>query len=120
MKMMGTLHSCCFSLACNSRPDIFGMRMSTIKHPALPCKSDSRNAFADPKHCASNPPDSIRSLSESCIDSLSSMMAINLDLLVTGMLPTQYRLINHADARLFTERANRGKWNSGNFAIKWE
>jgi len=46
------------------------------------------------------------------------MMAVNLDLLVTGMLQTQYRLINHADARLFTARANRGKWNSGDFAMK--
>src|ERR1700733_8858616 len=79
IKMMGTLHSSCFSLACSSRPDIFGMRMSTIKHAALECKSDSRNAFVDPKHCASHPPDSIRSPTESCIDSLSSMMAINLD-----------------------------------------
>src|ERR1700733_12320091 len=77
IKMIGMLYPSCFSLACNSRPDIFGMRMSTIKQAALERKSDSRNAFADRKHCASNPPDSIRSRRESCIDSLSSMMAIN-------------------------------------------
>jgi hypothetical protein len=92
----GTLLSSCFSLACNSKPDIFGMRMSTIKHAAARCKSDSRNAFADPKHCASNPPDSIRSRNESCIDSLSSMMAITLDVWPPVMPRIAYRLINHA------------------------
>src|ERR1700688_1293810 len=93
MEMIGRLDSSCFSLPCNSKPDIFGMRMSTIKHAIVGCKSDSRNALADPKHCASSPPDSIRSHSESCIHSLSSIMAINLDLLSTGMPRTPCRLI---------------------------
>src|ERR1700677_126648 len=89
--MMGMLRPSCFSLDCNSRPDIFGMRMSMIKHAASPRESDSRNAFADPKHRASSHPDSIRSFRESCIDSLSSMMAINLDVWPPGMARTQYR-----------------------------
>src|SRR5713226_2684657 len=78
MKMIGTLHSSSFSLACNCRPDILGMRMSRIKHPALRCKPDSRNSSADPKHRATSPAASIRSRSESCMASSSSMIAINL------------------------------------------
>src|SRR5580700_7340178 len=105
--MMGTLHPSCFSLACNSRPDIFGMRMSTIKHEALLCESDSRNACADPKHFASKPPDSIRSLSESRIDSLSSIMAINLDVCSSGMPRTRYRL---DQSRLCSPVYRKGEW----------
>src|SRR6266481_1367006 len=56
MKMIGISHSSSFSLVCNSRPDIFGMRMSVIRHAA-----------------------SIRSRSESRMASSSSMIAINLD-----------------------------------------
>src|SRR5580698_9015648 len=118
--MIGTLHSACFNLACNSRPDIFGMRMSTIKHPALRCKSDSRNSLADPKHCASNPPDSIRSHSESCIDSLSSMKAITLDVWPPGMSRIQNRLISHPYAYLFTARGNGCKWSRDDIAMKSE
>jgi hypothetical protein len=34
------------------------------------------------------------------------------------MPPTPFRLINHADARLFTAMANGCKWNSDDFAMK--
>src|ERR1700727_382806 len=83
--MMGRLHSSSFSLACNSRPDIFGMRMSTIKHAAVQCKSDLRNSSADPKLRAASPAASKRSRRESCIASSSSMMAINLEVWSGGM-----------------------------------
>src|SRR6267142_2319714 len=85
MKMIGILHSSSFNLACNCRPDIFGIRMSTIRHAARVCKSDSRNSSADPKHRATSPAASIRSRSESCMASSSSMIAINLDVRSTGM-----------------------------------
>src|SRR5580698_635929 len=78
MKMIGISHSSCFNLDCNCRPDIFGIRTSTIRHAARVCKSDSRNSSADPKHRATTPADSIKSRSESCMASSSSMMAINL------------------------------------------
>src|SRR6202451_2669994 len=118
--MIGTLHSSSFSLACNSSPDIFGMRISTIRQAALQRKSASRNDFADPKHSASKPPDSIRSHSESCIDSLSSMMAINLDVSSHGMPRTQISFDQSPLALLFTARASGCKWNGGDFAMKWE
>ena len=76
--------------------------------------------MADPKHCTSNPPASIRSHSESCIDSLSSMMAINLDVWPPGVSQIQYRLMSHLYTRLFIARAAGCKWNRGDFAVKWE
>src|SRR5712672_393612 len=79
MKMIGISHSSSLSLACSSSPDILGIRISTIRHATRVCKSDSRNSSADPKHRANSPADSIKSRNESCIDSTSSMMAINLD-----------------------------------------
>src|SRR6266581_638901 len=78
MKMIGISHFSSFNLACNCRPDMFGIRISTIRHAARVCKSDSRNSSADPKHRATSPAASIRSCSESCMAPSSSMIAINL------------------------------------------
>src|ERR1700722_15653460 len=97
IKMMGTLHPSSFSLACNSTPDILGMRTSTIKHATLQYESDSRNAFADPKHRASIPADSTRSHRESRIKSLSSMMATTLDVW-PGMPLTTCGSINQTES----------------------
>jgi len=102
MKMIGISHSSSFNLACKCRPDIFGMRMSVIRHATWGCKPDSRNSSADPKHRATSPADSIKSCSESQIDSSSSMMAINLDVWPLGMAQTHIVWINHSDTRLFT------------------
>ena len=68
-------------------PDIW---ISAIRHPASQCKSYSRNSSADPKLRATSPVDSIRSRSEACIDSSSSMMAISLDVwpLAWSVAPT--------------------------------
>src|SRR6266853_415756 len=97
MKMIGILHSSSFNLACNCKPDIFGIRISTIRHAARVRKSDSRNSSADPKHCATSPAASIRSRSESCMASSSSMIAINLDVsrarAARGWLPHWLRSI---------------------------
>src|ERR1700683_382975 len=79
MKMIGISHSSSFNLACNCRPDIFGIRTSTIRHAARVRKSDSRNSSADPKCRAVSPVASRRSCSESCVASSSSMITINSD-----------------------------------------
>jgi len=89
-----------------------------IMHAALRRKSDSRNALADLKHCVSNPADSIRSLSESRIDSLSSMMAINMDVRPPWHVANPVSLDLTPNAGLFTAGANGCKWNSGDFAMK--
>ena len=91
MKMIGILHSSSFSRACNCRPDIFGIRISTIRHAARVCKSDSRNSSAEPKHRATSPAASSRSRSESCIALSSSTIAINLDVRSIDMWPAYRR-----------------------------
>src|SRR5271170_1005702 len=88
MKMIGKLHCSSLSLACSSKPDIPGIWISAIRHPTSQCKSYSRNSSADPKHRATSPVDSIKSRSESCIDSSLSMMAINSDVWPLGMAQT--------------------------------
>jgi hypothetical protein len=78
MKMIGVFSRSALSLACSSRPDIPGIRISSIRHAALCCRPDSRNSFADPKHRAESPSASIRSWSALWTDSSSSTITMNL------------------------------------------
>src|SRR5258708_6576103 len=47
MKMVGILQCSAFSLACNSRPDMPGMRISAIRHAVWCCWPEFRNSSAD-------------------------------------------------------------------------
>ena len=88
MKMIGVSSRSALSLACSSRPDIPGIRISSIRHAALFCRPDSRNSFADPKHRAESPSASIRSWSALWTDSSSSTITMNLVLGAPAMRRT--------------------------------
>src|SRR5258708_2816708 len=55
MKIIGILYPSALSLACNSKPDMPGIRISTIRHTKSGNWPDFNKSLADPNETASKP-----------------------------------------------------------------
>src|SRR5258708_24651586 len=55
MKMIGIRHRSALSLACNSKPDMPGIRISTIRHAISGNWPDFNKSSADPNETAPKP-----------------------------------------------------------------
>src|ERR1700723_3192311 len=74
INMMGMLQCSAFSLACSSRPDIPGIRISAMTHPVCCLWSKARKSSAEAKSCAGRPISFMRPRRALRIDSSSSTM----------------------------------------------
>jgi hypothetical protein len=75
MKIVGILQCSAFSLACNSRPDIPGIRISAIRHAVWCCWPDFKKSSADAKAWDGNPTDFSMPCKALRIESSSSTIA---------------------------------------------
>src|SRR5271156_3177031 len=91
MKMVGILQRSAFSLACSSRPEIPGIRMSAIRHAVSCCWPDSRNVSADANACAGNPTAFSRPCNATRIDSSSSTIETSLFFPCVAIVETYQR-----------------------------